>query len=117
MKNKEYKIGDRVFYEYCDGTIGTDIVLDVEDKIYLNDKGREIHYQWLKLGDYTGIENYNCLSINNIKLKEIKKQYVVFDKNKSKIIEDILNILKPFDNKLKRILLKEIEVKCFNDKA
>ena len=114
MRWKNYKPGDRIFYECYDGTINSDIVYKIEKRTYINN-GYEVHYQMLYTDDYSAIENYNCLPLNSPKLKEIKERYTIFDKKKDSIIKAVLNILEPFDNKLKKLLLKEIELKYCNN--
>ena len=111
MRWKKYKPGDRIFYKRYDGTIGTDIVLRVEEKVYKNEKGYDVHYQWIDVDECSGIENYNCLPYNNPKVRKLKKQYDVFDKAKSEIIQQILDILSPYNSKMKKLIIKEIEIK------
>ena len=105
-----YKIGDRIFYEsYSDGCIYSEIVIDVEEKSYLDDRGREHSYQWLTLwrdgNCSSGIENYNCLSLKDPKVKELAKKFAKFDKQKDSIMESLLNILSPWEKKFKRKFL------------
>ena len=81
-KRKKYKVGDRIFFEYYDGTIGTEIVLEIEPKSYVNDNGRTINYNMLitwKSGNCSsGIEDYNTLPYSDPRvkalMKELKKQ-------------------------------------------
>ena len=116
MRHREYKPGDRIFYKCFDGTIGTDIVLKVEDSSYTDDKGRVVPFKWLKVDEYSGIEDYNCLSCNSLEVKELRKQYNSFDKAKPKLIEKILNLLSPYSKDLQESLLKELEVIINNTK-
>jgi len=113
---KNYKVGDRVFYEaYPSGEICTDIVKKVEEDSYINDKGKEISCQWLVLWEdgncSSGIENYNCLSSNNPKCRDIAKQYTKFDKQKDEIIDSIMKIISPFDNAIHKDIIKLLETK------
>ena len=112
MRHREYKPGDRIFYKCFDGTIGTDIVLKVEDSSYTDDKGRVVPFKWLKVDEYSGIEDYNCLSYNSPEVKELRKQYNSFDKAKPKLIADISKILSPYNSEMKKQLLKELNVIC-----
>ena len=111
MRWKKYKPGDRVFYKCCDGTISTDIVLCVEERVYKDEKGYDVHYQWLDTDEYSGIENYNCLPDNSLEVKELKKLYAAFDRDKPEMVKQILDILSPYNSEMKKLLLKEIETK------
>ena len=111
MRWKKYKPGDRIFYEYHDKSIGTDIVLSVEEKEYQSEQGYPVKYQWLNIDEYSGIENYNCLPQNDPRVKELVKQYAAFDKAKPSIIQTISDLLAPYSIELKKQLLKEIEAK------
>ncbi len=111
MRWKKYKPGDRIFYKCYDGTIGTDIVICAEERVYKDEKGYDVHYQWLDTDEYSGIENYNCLPDNSPEVKTLKKQYVVFDKARPKMIQQILDILSPYNSEIKKLVLKEVETK------
>ena len=52
MRWKNYKPGDRIFYECYDGTINSDIVYKIEERTYINN-GYEVHYQMLYTDDYS----------------------------------------------------------------
>lgn len=120
MKQKKYKIGDRIFYAdpYDKEKIHSDIVIDIADKSYIADNGKEVHYQWLVLwkdGNVSsGIENYNCLSPNNPRVKELVKSYAAFDKHKDEIVSKILDILHPWQKPLQEEILKLVNIKCTN---
>lgn len=81
-RRKKYKVGDRIFFEYYDGTVGTEIVLEIKPKSYVNDNGRTINYDMLttwKSGNCSScIENYNTLPYSDPRvkalMKELKKQ-------------------------------------------
>lgn len=81
-RRKEYKVGDRIFYEYYDGTVGTAIVLDIKPRSYVDDNGRTINYNMLitwKSGNCSsGTEDYNTLPYSDPRvkalMKELKKQ-------------------------------------------
>lgn len=77
-RRKKYKVGDRVFYEYYDGTIGTDIVLEVKPDSYIDDNGKTINYDMLilwKSGNCSsGTEDYNTLPLSDPRVKELQKK-------------------------------------------
>lgn len=81
-RRKKYKVGDRIFFEYHDGTVGTEIVLEIEPKSYVDDNGKTINYDMLtvwKSGNCSSsIEDYNTLPLSDPRvkalLKELKKQ-------------------------------------------
>ena len=81
-RRKKYKVGDRIFFEYYDGTVGTAIVLEIKPKSYVDDNGRTINYDMLitwKSGNCSsGIEDYGTLPLNDPRvkamMKELKKQ-------------------------------------------
>lgn len=109
MKRKNYKVGDRIFYEtYPNREICTDTIKRIEDKFYLSDKGRKMPFKWLVLWESgncsSGIEDYNCLPDNDPRVKELSKGLKEFDKEKKNIIDSIVNILSPYGS------LAQIEV-------
>lgn len=82
-RRKKYKVGDRIFYEYYDGTIGTEIVLEVIPDSYIDDNNKPIYYDMLvtyKSGEQFSeeIEDYNTLPYSDPRvkalMKELKKQ-------------------------------------------
>ena len=77
-RRKKYKVGDRIFYEYHDGTVGTATVLEIEPKSYVDDNGKTINYDMLitwKSGNCSsGTEDYNTLPYSNPRVKELQKQ-------------------------------------------
>lgn len=108
---KKYKVGDRIFYKaHYDGCIYSQIVIDVEEKFYIDDKGKKIPYQWLTLwreGNYSsGIENYSCLSPNDPKVKELAKKFAKFDKQKDFIIKSIIDILSPWEKEIQEEIME-----------
>jgi hypothetical protein len=116
MRHREYKPGDRIFYKCFDGTIETDIVLEVKDSSYRDDNGKVVPFKWLVVDEHSGIEDYNCLSYNSPEVKELRKQYNSFDKAKPKLIAAISKILSPYSKDLQESLLKELEVIINNTK-
>lgn len=81
-RRKKYKVGDRVFFEYYDGTVGTAIVLEIKPESYVDDNGKTINYDMLitwKSGNCSsGTEDYNTLPYSDPRvktlMKELKKQ-------------------------------------------
>ena len=75
---KKYKVGDRIFFEYHDGTIGTATVLEIKPKSYVDDNGRTINYDelitWRSGNCSSSIEDYNTLSLSDPRVKELQKQ-------------------------------------------
>lgn len=112
---KEYKVGDRIFYEFSDGSIESDIVIDIKDDFYFDEHNKEIHYQWLTTwrdgNCSTGIESYNCLAPDNPKCKELFKKYRKFDKQKDSIISSIMDILSPWETMIQKDIIKLLETK------
>lgn len=87
-KCKKYKVGDRIFYENYDGTVGTSIVLEIEPKSYVDDNGRTINYNMLvteRGSNWTvSTEDYNTLPYSDPRvkalIKELEKQDEFVDK-------------------------------------
>lgn len=77
-RKKQYKVGDRIFYENYDGTIGTAIVLEIKPESYVNDNGRTIDYNmlitWKSGSCSSGTEDYNTLPLSVPRVKELQKQ-------------------------------------------
>lgn len=101
MKVKDYKVGDRIFYEsYPKKEICTDIVKKVTKESYINSRGKDISYNWLTLWESgncsSGIEDYNCLPYSDPRVKELIKNYKKFDKERGDIVNSILKILSPY---------------------
>ena len=81
-RRKKHKVGDRIFFEYCDGTIGTATVLEIIPDTYTDENNKLIHYD--KLVTYKGehfkeqIEDYETLPLSDPRvkalMKELKKQ-------------------------------------------
>lgn len=82
MKQNNYKIGDRIFFEYIsDGSIGEAIVTDIEPRSYKQyDYAKntyiDIHYfNMLRTGPHEMIEDYNCISEDDPRVIEYKKTH------------------------------------------
>lgn len=81
-RRKKYKVGDRIFFEYYDGTVGTAIVLEIKPESYIDDNGKTVNYDMLitwKSGNCSsGTEDYNTLPYSDPRvkalMKELKKQ-------------------------------------------
>lgn len=114
---KTYKVGDRIFYECFNGSIETAIVIKVRKESYIDDNGKKIPYSWLityetENGRFsTGIEDYNCLSINNPKCKELAAKYKKFDKKKDTIINSILTIMSPWEKNIQSEIINLLKLK------
>ena len=70
---RNIKVGDRIYYEYYDETIGTSIVTRIEPQTYLGN-GKEYDYNMLYTGPCTAIEDYNTLAPSNPKVKAYIKE-------------------------------------------
>ena len=70
---KNIKVGDRIYYEYLDETIGSAIVTKIEPRTYW-DNGKMHNFNMLSLGEYTAIEDYNTLAPSNPKVKAYIKE-------------------------------------------
>ena len=77
-RRKKYKVGDRIFFEYYDGTVGTATVLEIIPDTYTDENNKLIHYD--KLVTYKGehfkeqIEDYETLPLSDPRVKELQKQ-------------------------------------------
>ena len=110
-----YKVGDRVFYEsYSDGRIYSEIVIDIKEESYFDDRGRKHPYQFLILwrdgSCSSGIEDYNTLSPNDPKIKELVKKFAKFDKQKDSIMESLLNIFSPWEKEIQNEILELLKI-------
>lgn len=115
MRVKQYKPGDRIFYEDYDGDICTGIVKRVKPDYYENTVGKDIKFNRLITDEGDGwemsIEDYNCLSPRNPKCKELVKKYKTFDKQRDKILDSIMDIMKPFDIEVKKEIIDSLKLK------
>lgn len=71
---RNIKVGDRIYYEYYDGTIGTSIVTKIEPRTYLVLNGIKYDYNMLFTGPHSAIEDYNTLAPSNRKVKAYIKE-------------------------------------------
>lgn len=103
-KRKKYKVGDRIFFEYYDGTIGTDIVLEIKPESYVDDNGRTINYDMLitwKSGSgncCSGTEDYNTLPYSDPRVKALQKQLAKQDSLAQDIRDWIINKCETYPN-------------------
>ena len=73
IMQRNIKVGDRIYYECYDGTIGTSIVTEIEPQTYW-DYGKKFDYNMLYTGPNTYIEDYNTLAPSNPKVKAFIKE-------------------------------------------
>ena len=84
---RNIKVGDRIYYEYYDGTIGTSIVTKIEPRAYW-DNGKRFDYNMLFTGPHSAIEDYNTLAPSNRKVRTYIKK--VKSKRKALINEALV---------------------------
>lgn len=70
---RNIKVGDRIYYECFDNTIGTAIVTKIEPRTYWENRKRH-DFNMLSTGPYTAIEDYNTLAPSNPKVKAYIKE-------------------------------------------
>lgn len=99
----EYKVGDTVYFEYYDRSIGNGTIKGIKTESYLDDNGNTVHYNEYDFGD-TVIEDYNCISENDPRVQEyIKKEQTELEQKLTSLYEFIkkkLNIPKLSDREL-----------------
>ena len=66
---RNIKIGDRIYFEYFGGGIGSAIVRGIRPDITTDDYDKPIHFNWLTTGENEHIEDYNTLAPSNPKVK------------------------------------------------
>ena len=71
---RNIKVGERIYYECLDNTIGTAIVTKIEPRTYYWDNGKRYNFNMLSTGPYTAIEDYNTLAPSNPKVKAYIKE-------------------------------------------
>ena len=71
---RNIKVGDRIYYECYDNTIGSAIVTKIEPRTYLVLNGKRYDFNMLFTGPYTCIEDYNTLSPSNHKVRTYIKE-------------------------------------------
>lgn len=70
---RNIKVGDRIYYECIDETIGSAIVTKIEPRTYW-DNGKKHDFNMLYTGSYTCIEDYGTLAPSNPKVKAYIKE-------------------------------------------
>lgn len=93
-RTKHRKVGDRIFFEYFDGTIGTATIKKIEDAEYEESQGygkpnKIVKYKQYYTGCNEIIEDYECLSDNDPRVK-------AFCKGKKFIKADFADELRKF---------------------
>ena len=76
-RTKKRKVGDRIFYKNYDGTIGTATIKRIEPDETVFDKngkylrnGKKYKFNYYHTSDTEAIEDYNCLSDNDPRVKD-----------------------------------------------
>lgn len=79
-RTKRRKVGERIFYEIYDETIGTATIKKIEPSESVFDKkgnylgnGKKHKFNYYHTSDTEAIEDYNCLSDNDPRVKEFCK--------------------------------------------
>ena len=70
---RNIKVGDRIYYECYDNTIGSAIVTKIEPRTYW-DNGKRFEYNMLFTGPHSVIEDYNTLAPSNKKVRAYIKE-------------------------------------------
>lgn len=102
-RRKKYKVGDRIFFDKYDGTIGSDIVLDIIPKSYIDDNGEEVKFNQLvtyKSEHITCIcEDYNTLPYSDPRVKALMKEFKKQDRFANLLRDFVLIHLSTNDTK------------------
>lgn len=95
-RTKQRKVGDRIFYEKYDGTIGTATIKKIDPTESPFDKkgnyfknGKKYKFNYYHTSDTAVIEDYNCLYDNDPRVKE-------YCKGKKFITSDFADELRQF---------------------
>ena len=70
---RNIKVGDRIYYECYDNTIGSAIVTKIEPRTYW-DNGKRYDFNMLFTGLHSVIEDYNTLAPSNPKVRTYIKE-------------------------------------------
>ena len=70
---RNIKVGDRIYYECYDNTIGSAIVTKIEPRTYW-DNGKRYDFNMLFTGLHSVIEDYNTLAPSNPKVRAYIKE-------------------------------------------
>ena len=71
---RNIKIGDRIYFEYLDGRIGSAVVTEIRPETTMDYFGKEFSFNMLFIGPHTCIEDYNTLAPSNPKVKAYVKE-------------------------------------------
>lgn len=71
---RDIKVGDRIYYECYDNTIGSAIVTKIESRTYSLTNGMRFEYNMLFTGPHSVIEDYNTLAPSNRKVRAYIKE-------------------------------------------
>lgn len=71
---RNIKLGDRIYYEYFGGGIGSAIVTGIRPETTTDINGKVFSFNRLFTGPHTCIEDYNTLAPSNPKVKAYVKE-------------------------------------------
>lgn len=71
---RNIRIGDRIYYEYFGGGIGSAIVTGIRPETTTDINGKEFSFNRLLTGPHTCIEDYNTIAPSNPKVKAYIKE-------------------------------------------
>ena len=74
---RNIKIGDRIYFEYLDGTIDSAVVISIRPETTTDIYGKEFIFNRLYTGPHTCIEDYNTIAPSNPKVKTYIKEMKV----------------------------------------
>ena len=74
---RNIKIGDRIYFDYFDGRIGSAVVTGIMPETTTDYFGKEFSFNRLLIGPHTCIEDYNTLAPSNPKVKAYIKEMKV----------------------------------------
>lgn len=106
--NMNYKVGDRIFFEYAypgaNGKIGEAIIAKIEPRSYKHhSSGKIINFNMLHTGKYTCIEDYNCLPEDDLRVIEYKQN----NADPREFIEKFENFLKENNFNISQSFIQE----------
>lgn len=96
-RTKQRKVGDRIFFQDFNGDIATALITEIKDAEYTVsswngdplEKGTPFKFKFYKTNEYSGIEDYNCLS-------ESDPRVIEFCKGKTFITKEFVDELRKF---------------------
>ena len=71
---RNIKIGDRIYYEYFEGSIGSAVVTGIIPETTTDFYGKVFSFNRLLTGPHTCIEDYNTIAPSNPKVKAYVKE-------------------------------------------